>query len=135
MHYLLLIYISVSQDVGHNSSGDDLQKDWNSPSFPFNLKFKSVFLVHSLGGGWVVSSTCWTDLSLFDLISVVKNVCAAGTEGTTESYVCAFWVAIISPIHTPTTVELDFGSKTSVAEDKRELSVGVRLLPSLDWQC
>lgn len=135
MHYLLLIYISISQDVGHSSSGDGLENDWNSPSFPFNLKVKSVFLVHSLGGGWVGSSTCWIDMSLFDLISAVGNVCAAGTEATVEGYGCAFWVAVISPINTPTTVELDFGSKTSVAEDKRELSVGLRLLPSLDWQC
>lgn len=134
MHYLLLVYISILQDVGHSSSGDGLQNDWNSPSFPFNLKVKSVFLVHSLGGGWVGSSTCWIDMSLFDLMSPVRNVCAAGTEGTREGYVYAFWVAVISPIHTSTTVELGLGSKTSIAEDERELSARLRLLPSLDWQ-
>lgn len=29
-------------------------------------------------------------MSLFDLLSPVRNVCAAGAEGTIEGYVCAF---------------------------------------------
>lgn len=78
------------------------------------------------------------DMSLFDLLSIVRNVCAAVTEGYYRRLCMCFLSShnlSYSYDHKSGTGLRHSCSKSMfcIAEDKKELSVGVRLLPSLHW--
>lgn len=136
VHYLLLVYIAFHKMWAIVPLRMICKMIEIPPHFHLHLKV-SVFLVHSLGGGCVGSSTCWNSY-LFDLVSIVRNVCATGTAGCYRRLCICFLSShnvSYSYAHKSGTGLWRSCSKSmcSVAEDKRDLSVGVRLLPSLHW--
>lgn len=94
MHHFLVLYISISQDVGYGLSNVDLQSDWNSPSLQFTPEGICVSS-QSLSDAWALNSACWS-LHVF----IWCSICSEGSIHYRWFHICFLSGHSLSHSHT-----------------------------------